>query len=555
MLMLLGLVATAQIPVQLQIAATNGIVTVSSPTNASGLYFFGILQTTTDLSPPIVWDYNAYNLNVETSVSNSFPIADSQRFFRLLQHYPIFQFAIFYNLNMEIAPGQVMTINGPVFCNQSIWEGSEFTIFSNMVIAVGTNDTAASDPFATNFAPHNGSPPGNFALAGQPVSGTSPLNLLVVTNAQDILNLPPATFALGTAAAYSTSGQAYLANAVDLYITNSASGTNSGNASWMPKGTNTIIYFQDASAVPFLTPIANDFYIITNGNLHTIYSTNFVSPNILGPKTNIYYAGYSFVTNVVFYDYRESAKVQALQIDIAKFNMWLTNSATNGGNSSFNGSYDSTCVVHKRHPIDSIYVYNGTTFSTTQLPAVRVVNGTNLPSAYGFTIATAMPIYVKGNYNVTDSSGSATAVNSPSASYHSWPAALMADSITILSGNWSDSYINSTTLNSRTPTNTTVNAAILTGIVPSDPAISGDYSGGVENFTRLLENWSNGGGVSLYYNGSITIMFPSQYATNHWQPTGNYYTAPRRPWAFDTHFTEFNGLPPLTPQVVNFINP
>jgi hypothetical protein len=78
------------------------------------------------------------------------------------------------------------------------------------------------------------------------------------------------------------------------------------------------------------------------------------------------------------------------------------------------------------------------------------------------------------------------------------------------------------------------------------------YSGGVENFLRLLENWSS---ASLWYNGSIVAMFPSQYATNFWQQTGNYYTAPTRSWAFDTNFTNLSKLPPLTPMVVNDVTP
>ncbi len=44
-----------------------------------------------------------------------------------------------------------------------------------------------------------------------------------------------------TAAAFSTNGQTYLANAADLYITNSASGVNSAT----PTGTNTLVYYQD----------------------------------------------------------------------------------------------------------------------------------------------------------------------------------------------------------------------------------------------------------------------------------------------------------------------
>jgi len=44
-------------------------------------------------------------------------------------------------------------------------------------------------------------------------------------------------------------------------------------------------------------------------------------------------------------------------------------------------------------------------------------------------------------------------------------------------------------------------------------------------------------------------MFPSQYATNKWRATGNYYNAPHRAWAFDLNFQNNNGLPPLTPRV------
>ena len=32
---------------------------------------------------------------------------------------------------------------------------------------------------------------------------------------------------------------------------------------------------------------------------------------------------------------------------------------------------------------------------------------------------------------------------------------------------------------------------MLEGIVQSNPTISGNYSGGVENFLRLLESWGN----------------------------------------------------------------
>ncbi|HMD55001.1 MAG TPA: hypothetical protein VKJ65_10675, partial [Phycisphaerae bacterium] len=109
---------------------------------------------------------------------------------------------------------------------------------------------------------------------------------------------------------------------------------------------------------------------------------------------------------------------------------------------------------------------------------------------------------------------------------------------------------------SPTPSATnTLNAAIMAGIVQSDPTIqtsdSATYSGGVENFLRLLESW--GSTHHLFYNGSIVVMFPSQYATNRWRQTGNFYAAPYRNWAFDTNFETQSYLPPMTPQVKTFI--
>jgi hypothetical protein len=133
----------------------------------------------------------------------------------------------------------------------------------------------------------------------------------------------------------------------------------------------------------------------------------------------------------------------------------------------------------------------------------------------------------------------------------------MGDSVTILSANWSDGYslanrtINSTTLTARGPVNTVVNAACLEGIVQSFTNTSTStyyYSGGVENFLRLLEDWS---GETLTYNGSIVVMFPSIIATNVWN--GNVYSIPTRNWGFDFNFLQQAKLPPLTPQAKKLV--
>jgi hypothetical protein len=192
------------------------------------------------------------------------------------------------------------------------------------------------------------------------------------------------------------------------------------------------------------------------------------------------------------------------------------------------------------HYVDSVYVYNNAPYTSTSLPAVRIANGSVLPDQ-GLTVITPDPLYVLGNYNANGSSLGTTNTS------NTQPAALFGDSITALSTGWSDSWNSSTGLSSRNPSATTINAATFEGIVQT---VGANYSGGVENFIRLLENWS---GTTLTYNGSIVVMFPSQYATNKWQQTGVYYNAPTRNWAFDLNFQTMNGLPPLTPKVTKKI--
>ena len=75
-----------------------------------------------------------------------------------------------------------------------------------------------------------------------------------------------------------------------------------------------------------------------------------------------------------------------------------------------------------------------------------------------------------------------------------------------------------------------------------------DYSGGVENLPRLLENWS---GKTLTYNGSMVCMFQSQIATAPYPGTATgVFTPPARNWSFDQNFSNPNKQPPLMPRAI-----
>jgi len=504
-------------------AANYATVTIGGvPTNAvalnsqfTGLYGF---------AQPVEVACSATPQNVGVNVTAT--VYQSMNFALI----PLFQFAIFYNMDMEINPGAGMTINGHVHSNDNIWAtgagtGSSALTFSNEVDAAGTISNTASPndpryPYRTGGLVYTmpGMPIEDYTSMNLPIGGTTNNN---PTNVLAILNLPPAALAPPNySSAYSTNGLVYLANAVDIIITNAANGTNG------TFGTNIIAYYQNPNNSPnYITQIPGDVLVSSNV---TFSGTNRI--------VNTAYA-YSWVTNATFYDYRESDQIQAVQVDVAKLNTWLNTTNARGG-AAYN-SMNTSGSTAKGHAINSVYVYNSVPMNNSQLPAVRMVNGQQLPPA-GLTVVTPMPLYVKGNYNTTTNGTSfSTALGDVA---NTAPASLIGDAITILSGNWSDTNNATTPLASRNPVNTTINAATLEGIVPSNGA---NYSGGVENFLRLLENW----GGTITYNGSIVVMFPSQYATNSWQAPGAYYQAPTRNWGFDLNFLNSGQLPPLTPTV------
>jgi hypothetical protein len=437
---------------------------------------------------------------------------------------PLFQFAIFYNLDLEINPGAAMTVNGHVHSNQNIFatgasSGSPLT-FNNIVEAALAY---SSTPNPND--PQNGSRSGNvnFSITtNNPLSNVDSLILPIGTNnsasaVSAILGLPPSNIAAPNPVAYYESNQIYFYNEADLIVSNAANATNI-----------TVYYQNQNNTGSVLTKLAPDV------------------TNVVSSVTNTYY---SYLTNVTFYDYREGDNVKALQIDVTKLRTWLTNTSSAGGYTLNANQSSSINPLSKGHGINSIYVYNNVTPSNGVsgnpgvLPAVRVVNGQQLPSA-GLTVVTPQPLYVMGNYNTT-TNGVNFSTTLGSTTNNTVPAALIGDAITVLSSNWKDNNTAATSIGSRNAAATTINAACLEGIVPT--TTDGlHYSGGLENFLRLLESWS---GVTLTYNGSIVVMFTSQYATSFWPGTGTVYNPATRSWGYDVNFNTQSKLPPLTPQV------
>ncbi len=416
---------------------------------------------------------------------------------------PVFQFAIFYNSLLEFTWAAPMTIRGRTHANGQIFLGSTSPINFNDLV------TSTSQILKTNWDGHTLSQyTGSITFATNISGGYSTnvpvLQLPIGTNntasaVREILNIPPTsedpTSVLGKQRFYNMHG-------VDLLVSNTM-------VTAMLRGS-------DGDTSPLY---------ITSTNTAAALATNFP---------------FLTITNT-FTDQRESKTIIASQIDIGKYNRWLlTNSSVATKFPSGSGVYPNILYIAD----------NRTTNTSTKMLGVRLIDGTSIPTngTTGLTVATPNPLYVLGNYNCPVSSALGTTNTSAVE-----PAALMSDALTILSGNWQDSHSNdSFDSGVRVASSTTVNAAILTGIVYSNPTSSSDsshFSGGAMNLPRLLEDWGNGGSTTLTLNTSIVNFFNSTWATNWFQNPGVYYYAPSRQFNFDSNFKSASRLPPGTPEL------
>lgn len=420
---------------------------------------------------------------------------------------PAFQYAIFYNGQLEFTQCATLTVRGRTHANGPICMGaaSSATLTFNGLV------TTASSILVSNMAGYSGfSTP---VYKGTPSPGYKTaqptLNLPIGTNnsaaaVREIINPPP----VGESVA-SSMGQQRFYNKASIVLL-----VNNTNISFIVKDQGTV-----------------------SGTTTNIAYTSSAPSNV--EKTNLARAlPFLSVTNQ-FYDFRESKQVMVTELDMGLLKNWLpTNSQ-----------------VLARYPVGGasgypniLYIADSRTVKT--LHAVRVKNGSIIPTngpsaaqATGFTIATQNPLYVWGNYN-SPNSGHLASTNTTA----TFPASLISDAITILSPNWNDTTYgtNTSTLTSRVAANTTVNAAIVAGSVYTTSSAVGAFSGGVVNLTRLLENWS---GRTLWLNTSLVNLYNSAKATAQFQNPGIYYNAPTRNFNFDQNFLSQFKLPPGTPMV------
>jgi hypothetical protein len=180
-----------------------------------------------------------------------------------------------------------------------------------------------------------------------------------------------------------------------------------------------------------------------------------------------------------------------------------------------------------------------------------VVGGVSRLPATGLTVASENPVYVQGNYNATNDP-----VANPNEAHV--PAAIVADTVAILSNNWTDaaSFRSPNDAANRPATTTGYRFAVVTGKSLSFPYPAAGTphflfgtDGGAGNFLRMMENWRIAG-VDLNYRGSIVSLFTSRQATGTFKfhsTNRNVYDYADRNFKFDNEFLQPALLPPGTP--------
>jgi hypothetical protein len=517
-----------QLMAQLDAALSDGVIT---PSDISALSVptapgFTFTQTTNVIGAPItrIISRGAFAglyafeqpMTIRVTAADNLWNRSSIEIGVTLQSIPIFQFGAFYDRDLEVTNGPLLSFTGWVHSNKNVYLSSPAADFYSLVTAADsvfwtTKDDGSvyggvriansagtlvpldfdsrSDPGAAAFVAKSNTKFDGRLMSG--ATGVRPLRLPLPIGMQpDELIKPARPGDPPDVTAVRMANKADLRIIVDL-------------------------------AVPYTNICAQATFIRTGGRA----PLGGDCPGII-----------TFVRDQ-FWDGREMRRPDVLNIDLAALRTFVNASPT---------SRQVTVLYVEFRNRDSTGVDQ-----LRDYPALRVVNGDVLPlpavpgDPGGMSIVTNSALYVQGDFNTL-----------------SWkPAALMADVTTFLSNGWDDTQ---SQVFPRPPTAvaTTVNAALLTGNseTPCDIVHCGgiqQFGGGLENLPRFIEDWGGGTppipGVAFNYTGSLVALFASRQSTQPWGHSFNggqrYYAPPQRNWTFDTRFRNPLLLPPGTPRL------
>ena len=466
---------------QTRTGANNTPSPIAGPQANDVSYYF---QASADVIIPTLTSKNKNDINDRGNV-----VAQVRRIFQKEQ-LSLWRYAIFFDDDLEMHPGPLQVVNGEVHTNGALYTGHD-------TLTLNGKTTYTSD-WTIGFKPGDGQHPET------PTSPNWPANL------------PPAQ---------SVAEQPYDVNAPDYHELIESTRTN---PPLVPTPALDAYRFQKQAGVEVTIDASNVVRIYKQGGTEITNAAVGSQDRILADAFKN--AITTSPTNQTITDTREAATTGNGSIRLTTLDVGAITTKIE------NGTIDFYPIIYM---VDISPNQNGVTTKR----GIRLKNGGRLPEG-GLTIASGNPIYVEGDYNtgtVRSPTAGATPISQPPTNtqptpapgatppsptvpgYERQPAAIIADAVNILSNTWRDTHVGGTAVAAPT----TINAGIISGNVESS---GGHYSGGVENFPRFLENWSNK--VFTYY-GSMIQLYQSEQAIGWW---GTGYSPPLRAWYFDKNF-------------------
>jgi hypothetical protein len=400
----------------------------------------------------------------------------------------LFQYAVFYQGNLEMAAGGDMTISGPISTNASAFLGAQdnsgnpFTLTLTDSVAFFQDYNGAADPNSGevdyllqgsstlvdpvyNPNPQAAAPTNQVAqralqvnkltaqssfIGGVDVQAdvNNPSYAAAYTNIQGVVD-PNEVYRAVIAPPPTTDGEP---TSADLTEDETVAGSRMYNRAGI------LITNEQTSPGPPVVGvnvaihvgIAPDATIPRNtGNLH-LYDSIFPSiTNPTGAATDVIQG-----VRQTFVDPREAQNgasgVNLTTVDIGNLNVALNSGIMNAG-TTLQQNYNGVVYIYDNTNNANNPPASGVTTLTSSLNGIRIVDGVSTPNfsdqngnPIGFTVVSNNGVYVQGDYNTSQITIGGMPNNDN-------PSAVMGDAITALSQGWSLTANQGTTLQAMTP--------------------------------------------------------------------------------------------------------
>lgn len=422
---------------------------------------------------------------------------------------PLFQFVAFYDKDLEILPGPVMNLNGPVHTNGDLYLNSDATLTVNGQITTAgdlyrgrKNDSTCRSNSVRVYDPTSATHLQPACPSRTLINNVVPFNGMIQYDVDTLVVPSPDILKPTTSSVYNT--------LADLRLALHLNGAGAVDTTYATTG----VEVRDSDR-----------------------SVNTTQTNALNGCAGTI-SGKSIGNSNTFYNNREDATIRMLDVNLQEVLNCLHSTNWFGTGKLISDSTEGGLVFHLtvEGPNSNVIPNNY---------GVRIRGASTLgssiggaPQIKGITIVSDQAAYTIGSFNSNTTTPG-------------WkPSAIMADSINILSQNWLDA--NSTTWSARNAANATLNVAFLggtdtTGNHEGTTGQGGAYNGGLENYPRFHENWT---GRTVTYRGSFVSLGKPEHVDGPWFYGNPDYTAPNRNWDYDTRFNNAANLPPLTPRFV-----